>query len=357
MTTIPSRTGRGFSFGVFLANFNHARYLPQALDALLTQSLRPDEICVVDDCSSDNSRDIIRDYASMYDVITPIINEANNGYVKNANKWLMSCRHDFVFFAAADDFVLSELFEKSIRLLSCHPTAGLCSSLSYVLDERGGFPELSPSPLLRHKSGYVDARACANFLHREGSWFWGNVTIYRREAIILNGGFDASLHGSNDSFLSSVIAMRGGVCFIPEPQGVWRRFHSSSMSAVTFKDVALSTGILREIVRRLDTDMKDIAHPGYARRFAQRWLYGVIERTVREGGEDVRMAGDALRPYSPLLADMLPWLERLPCRMLRRIIVAVFLRWFDIIPMLKRRIIYRVGILRKKGKYTVFFEK
>lgn len=47
---------------VFLGNYNHGRFIGQALDALLAQSVRPERIYVVDDASSDNSQAIIETY-------------------------------------------------------------------------------------------------------------------------------------------------------------------------------------------------------------------------------------------------------------------------------------------------------
>ena len=54
-----------------LPNYNHAQYLPRALDALLSQELPADEIIVVDDCSADASRDIVTRYAARHPVNPP----------------------------------------------------------------------------------------------------------------------------------------------------------------------------------------------------------------------------------------------------------------------------------------------
>ena len=339
MQAPASASDRGFTFGVFLANYNHAPYLPQALDALLAQTLQPDAICVVDDCSVDDSRAIILDYAARHPVIVPVFNEKNRGYIPNAGEWLASTSYDFLYFAAADDYTLPSFFEKTIALLRRHPDAGLCSSLCYVLDEGAEKPQVAPSPQPCTVSGFLSPRDAAAMLHRDGSWFWGTTTIYRRESALRQGGFDPALHGYCDGFLSSVIALREGACFIPEPLAVWRRFFTTSISAVTLKDVVRSRDTLFAVQQRLSGDLKGEVVPGYPRRFARRWLYAFLERQIANSADmDLSAVCDAVRPYAPLLARVLPLVLRLPCAAVRRTVLALALRPFDILPAMVRRV-------------------
>jgi len=329
---------RDFTFGVFLANYNHARYLPQALDALLAQSLQPDAIHIVDDCSTDDSRTIIRDYAARHPVIVPVLNETNRGYIPNASDWLASAPYDFLYFAAADDYTLPGFFEKTIALLRQHPKAGLCSSLCYVLDEGAEKAQAAPSPQPRATPGFLGPRDAARALYRSGSWFWGTTTIYRRDSALRQGGFDPDLHGYCDGFLSSVIALREGACFIPEPLAVWRRFFATSISAVTLKDVARSKAALNAVLDRFAGDLADIVPAGYASRFARRWLHAFLERQVANAAEmDIGAVCAAVRPHAPRLASILPLVLRLPCATVRRSVLALALRPFDILPASKRR--------------------
>ena len=65
----------GPTLSVVLPNYNHARYLPRALDALLSQELPADEIIVVDDCSTDASQEIVSRYEARYPSIRLVANE------------------------------------------------------------------------------------------------------------------------------------------------------------------------------------------------------------------------------------------------------------------------------------------
>ena len=120
---------------VILSNFNHGRYLPESLGSLLGQSRKADEIIIVDDASSDNSVELLNDYASRYPEIKLVCNENNRGYLANGQSALNLMESDYFFAASADDIYLPDFFQKSMALLEAHADAGLCSALSLVLKQ------------------------------------------------------------------------------------------------------------------------------------------------------------------------------------------------------------------------------
>ncbi len=48
---------------VIMPNYNHARFLPKRLESIFNQTFRDYEVILLDDCSSDNSLEILRQYA------------------------------------------------------------------------------------------------------------------------------------------------------------------------------------------------------------------------------------------------------------------------------------------------------
>jgi glycosyltransferase involved in cell wall biosynthesis len=51
------------SISVVVPNYNHASYLPHCLNAILSQSVRPNEVIIVDDGSTDNSVEVVLEFA------------------------------------------------------------------------------------------------------------------------------------------------------------------------------------------------------------------------------------------------------------------------------------------------------
>ena len=189
-------------FSVFLSNYNHGRFLPRALEAILAQSVQPREIYLVDDGSTDDSAKIIRRFAAQNPVIRPVFRERNQGFMANVLDWLRTVKDEYIYISAADDVVLPFLFAKSLAMLTRHPEAGLCSALSTLIDERGHDLGLFPSPLPSRTPCYLTTADVARFLLPHGGWFMGNTVIYRRAALAAAGGLDRKLKSFADGRLS-----------------------------------------------------------------------------------------------------------------------------------------------------------
>src|ERR1700722_5047191 len=111
------KTSRAAVLTVVLSNFNHARFLPAALDAL-AQQLRPaDELLIIDDSSTDDSVAVIT--ACLLRLANARLhrNPANQGVIRNMNDGLRQAQGDLVYFAAADDVTYPNLFAEGVALL------------------------------------------------------------------------------------------------------------------------------------------------------------------------------------------------------------------------------------------------
>ena len=64
---------------VIVPNYNHQAFLKQRLDSILNQTYQDFEVLLLDDCSPDNSREILKAYAEEDDRITCYFNEVNSG--------------------------------------------------------------------------------------------------------------------------------------------------------------------------------------------------------------------------------------------------------------------------------------
>ena len=87
---------------VVINNYNYARYLAQAIDSALGQTYPGTEVVVVDDGSSDGSRDVIAAYGTR---VVPVLKE-NGGQASAFNAGFAASRGDVVLFLDADDCLL-----------------------------------------------------------------------------------------------------------------------------------------------------------------------------------------------------------------------------------------------------------
>ncbi len=230
---------------VVVPNFNHAHYLPECLQAILDQSVPPTEIIVIDDASTDNSVAVIERLAEIHPSIRLVRNEQNQGVPFNANRGVELARGEFVYFAAADDWVLPGLFEKSLRLLAEHPQAGLCWAIGEWRDPVAGTFWRSGENFTVHPC-YVPPKKLEELFRRDQLRFASHTVILRRSALIQAGGFILELKWCTDWFAMCVVAFRHGICFVPELLAVMR-VHHTTYSAVGMRDLAAK----REVLRRL----------------------------------------------------------------------------------------------------------
>lgn len=91
---------------VIVPNYNHAKYLRQRLDSIYNQKYTNIEVILLDDCSSDESRNILSHYAEKYPKITrTYFNEKNSGGVfYQWKKGLSLAKGEFVWIAESDDY-------------------------------------------------------------------------------------------------------------------------------------------------------------------------------------------------------------------------------------------------------------
>ena len=100
---------------VILPIYNVSQYLRQALDSVINQTLRELEIICVDDGSTDDSLEIVREYAQKDSRIV-VITGPNGGYGKAMNKGLDRATGEYIGILEPDDYVDLHMFEDLYRI-------------------------------------------------------------------------------------------------------------------------------------------------------------------------------------------------------------------------------------------------
>lgn len=107
------------SLSVIIPNYNNEKFIRKCLDSVLSQTLQPNEIIVVDDCSKDNSVAIIKDYEEKYPNIKGVYLEHNGGVSHARNTGILASTSEYVTTLDADDFYFNnQKLENEMKLLS-----------------------------------------------------------------------------------------------------------------------------------------------------------------------------------------------------------------------------------------------
>jgi len=242
---------------VAMPNYNHAKYLPESLEAILDQSYRPFEIIVLDDATTDDSVNIIESYVKREPSIRFIKSEINRGVTYQLNYLLKIAVGDYFCAPAADDKMLPGFLEKSMNSLAQFPQAGLCSTRTQCIDGEGRERGILHTCAVTNRGPFISSEKALSIMHRHGSWMQGNTVIFRRQALMDSGGLIPELHSFWDGFIHTVIAAKYGVCFIAEPLAAWRQVENS-YSANLCKDPERPLQIIRHAKELMSTTYRDL---------------------------------------------------------------------------------------------------
>jgi glycosyltransferase domain-containing protein len=226
-TRLPLR--RSISVSVLLCNYNHARYLPDSLSAICTQTRLPEELVVLDDGSTDDSLQIIRDFGRRYPFIRILRNETNRGLLYSINRALNAARCDFIVWAASDDRLMPNFIERNAQCLRQHPSAGL--SISRLAVFKDGSDDITTFTEKNHGVAFdfgtaphfLSPQMLRERLQRSHLWISANTVMASRTALLQAGGFDQELRWHADYFGFLAVALRHGLCCIPETLAAMRQ--------------------------------------------------------------------------------------------------------------------------------------
>src|SRR5687767_934711 len=107
---------------VVVTCFNHGHFLSKAIESVLTQTHRSLEIILVDDGSTDNTKEVAAKYPSV-----KYIFQSNMGVSAARNTGIEHSSGDFILFLDADDWLLSDGLSANYRLLLNNPKVAFVS--------------------------------------------------------------------------------------------------------------------------------------------------------------------------------------------------------------------------------------
>jgi glycosyltransferase involved in cell wall biosynthesis len=204
---------------VIIPAYNQSRYLGQAIRSVLAQTYVSLEIIVVDDGSTDDTREVA---ASFTDARVRYVHQANRGLSAARNTGIRHARGELLTFLDSDDLFLETKLETLVGALEKNPALGFVAGGAILIDERGElvgeiFEERIPANLTDLLLG--------NPLHV------GSVLL-RREWQERAGFFDETLRSYEDWDMWLRLARLGcPMASVPRPVSFYR-FHLDQMTRI-----------------------------------------------------------------------------------------------------------------------------
>jgi len=115
------KTSNHPAVSIVIPVYNAEKYLSETLRSLHSQTLGDLEIICVDDCSSDGSLNILRDFAAGDSRVRIFANPRNMGAALSRKRGMLESRGDFLMFADSDDLIYPHCCERALELIRRNP--------------------------------------------------------------------------------------------------------------------------------------------------------------------------------------------------------------------------------------------
>lgn len=201
---------------IYITNYNYGRYIRQAIESVLHQDFQDFELLIIDDGSTDNSKEIIEDYANQPQI--EVIYQQNKGLNITNNIALRLAKGKYIMRLDADDYLQEKALQKMVSLLEADDDLGMVFPDYYLVDQHND----TIAEIKRHdfdgEVGLFDLPA------------HGACTMIRQQFLKSVGGYDESYSCQDGYELWIKFIARFKVVNIREPLFCYRQ-HGQNLTS------------------------------------------------------------------------------------------------------------------------------
>lgn len=226
-----------------IATYNRGHIVSEAIESILHQTYQNLEVIVVDDGSTDDTREKLKQYSGRIRVV----HQQNLGPAAAWNRGIETSLGEIISFLGSDDIWLPTFVQRHVSVLEQIGEMAPCTLANAWLMFANG----------TRRSSFDNALIYPPY--EEGIWtnvadvitsrfvMFGQTVAIRRRALELTGGFDESLRYLEDYDMALRLSLQGPWGFIREPLVVWRQgaCDSDSLSRAALRDpVKVSSNLI-----------------------------------------------------------------------------------------------------------------
>ncbi|NIN63981.1 MAG: glycosyltransferase [Anaerolineae bacterium] len=280
---------------VYITSYNQKHYLTEAVESVLNQTLKPTQIVIVDDCSTDGSQEVIAGYASQYgELMTPVYHTSNQGVAHTRTDGVRAATGDYVTHVDGDDRFLPTKLEKEANLLRRSRDVQIAFSNYYYVRSDGSQAGLWADGE-KPPEGDVFCRIFARDFPRRS--LFRNELVDRRAWEHI-GFYDPQLSLYEDYEMLIRLTKHLRVAYCEEPLSEYRIHHAGLSRARAVEHLAALDYIYQKNKPLLE-DVTPAARVEVERKLRQ-WMARMAKRAAHEAVEDAQQFGgrrQALRKY------------------------------------------------------------
>ena len=118
---------------VIIPTYNRANYIARAVNSVLNQTCKEYEIIVVDDGSTDTTKDVVMQFQNK----VKYFRQENQGSAAARNRGIQESRGEYIAFLDSDDYWVPEKLEEQVKVLDAHKNVGIVYARMPIINEKG----------------------------------------------------------------------------------------------------------------------------------------------------------------------------------------------------------------------------
>lgn len=221
---------------VIIPNYNHARYLEERIQSVLNQTYQNFEIIILDDCSIDNSKEVIEKYRLMPQVTKIVYNETNSGSTfKQWNKGFELAKGELIWIAESDDKCEATFLEELIIPFTNDDKCVLSYCLSMRFDDSGKlydkYRDQGPDELL------LGEKYISFYMSRGTAIKNASSALIKKEVALQIDNRYTGFKGAGDRLFWVFIAEQGHVAIVKKYLNLFRQHGLNSTNKYYLKGI------------------------------------------------------------------------------------------------------------------------
>lgn len=219
---------------IITASYNYEQYIGETIQSVLNQTYTDWELIIVDDCSTDNSIEVIKSFKD--ERIKLFRNKKNLGLKGTVKRGVEEAKGDWVVFLESDDMITPDYLEKKVQIVEQYPDVSLIfNDCEFFGDEKRvetfNTALARTRTILREK--IYPCEMFYNFYHSNKIFTFSAVMVKREELLKVN--YEPKLDCLLDWHLWIQLAYSNKFYYIPQKLTLWRLHENSYISKSSYK--------------------------------------------------------------------------------------------------------------------------
>lgn len=218
---------------ILLTSYNHGKFIKKTIDSILNQTFKDFELIIVDDCSTDNSVEIIKSYKDIR--IKTFFHKKNIGYCMT-RELVESFNGEYFAIAHSDDIWNENKLQKQVDYLDSHKNIAACFTWVKLINEEDN--ELESKDYINFNLSFKNRFEILNHFFYSGNFLCHPSVLMRKNIQLEENLFVKGLGALPDFYRWTKLSLKYDICILEEKLTYFRvRENGANTSGLNKKNM------------------------------------------------------------------------------------------------------------------------